>query len=188
MKRATFGVAALCILLWCSAVLAEEKSAGGQTQTSGVERARGQAQNLSPEERAKLREKRATMSAEERAQARTQMREQVAGNRPGAEAVRQKSAAEQIATLKQEHQAVMTDLQNIRQLAAKEKAAETIKALDSLITRHQQEYQKRLQQMEQRLQRAQAAQKGAAQTTPNTDVNESAAQKRVRAAEKRRQK
>lgn len=188
MKRATFGVAALCILLWCSAVLAEEKSAGGQTQTRGVERARGQAQNLSPEERAKLREKWATMSPEERAQARTQMREQLAGNRPGAEAVRQNSAAEQIATLKQEHQAVMTDLQSIRQLAAKEKATETTKALDGLIARHQQEYQKRLQQMEQRLQRIQAAQERDAQATPKTDANEPAVQKRVRAAEKQRQK
>jgi hypothetical protein len=180
---------AVCVLLLCLSVFARETPAGGQTQsqTRRAGQAREQSQNLSPEERAKLREKRGTMSDEERAQARAKTREQLAGNRPGAVAGQPRSAAEQVAALKQEHQAVMVELQTIRQLAAKEKAAETGKALDGLIARHQQEYQKRLQQMEQRLQRVQAAQKNADQAAPKTDADQPASttQKRQRTTETR---
>jgi hypothetical protein len=192
MRRAMVWGVAVCTLLLCLVAFAEEKPAGGQTQaqTGRVERAKGQSRNLSPEERAKLREKWATMSEEERAQARAQMREQIAGNRPGADAGQPRSGADQIAALKQEHQTVMTELQNIRQLAAKEKAAETTKALDGLIARHQQAYQQRLQQMEQRRQRVQAARKNADQPAPKTDADQpaSTAQKRQRPTERPRQK
>jgi len=188
MRRAMVWGVAVCLLLLCSAAWAAEKSADEPSRNRQVQRDRPQ--NLSPEERAKLREKWATMSDEERAQARAKLREQIAGDRPDGEAGRQKSAAEQIAALKQEHQAVMAELQKIRQLAAKEKATETTKALDGLMARHQQAYQQRLQQMEQRMQRIQSAQKNAGPTVPNADPNPPAsnAQKRPRATERQRQK
>jgi hypothetical protein len=162
-----------------TAVGAEEKSAGGQTQaqTGPVEQTAAQSRNLSREEMARIRQKWANMSDEERTQARAKIRQQLAGSRPALGAVQEKSIAEQIATFKQDHQAVMTELQNIRQLAAKEKAGETIKALDALIARRERAYQEKLQLMERRSQRIQAAQKGAGSTAPRTDANEPPAKK-----------
>lgn len=185
MRRAMVWGAAVCILLLCSAAWAAEKSAGEPSRNRQVQRDRPQ--NVSPEERAKLREKWAAMSDEERAQARAKARDQAAGNRPGAGAV-PRGAAEQVATLKQEHQAVMAELQKIRQLAAKEKATETAKALDGLIARRQAEFQKRISQMEQRLQRVQAAQKEGGSTAPKTDTRQPAEATRQKNPGRQRQK
>ncbi len=56
--------------------------------------------------------------------------------------------ANQIAQLKQEHQAAMNELQEIRRLANEEKATKTLGALDRLIARRNQEFQQRLQKLE----------------------------------------
>lgn len=191
MKRAMRWGFVLCLsLIPCSAVFAGEKSTGGQSQTNQVAPARERAQNLSPEERAKLREKWATMSDEERAQARAKLRERLSGDRAGSEAGQPKSVAEQIAALKEEQKATMNELKAIKQLATKEKAVETGKALDGLIARHEQTYQKRLQQLEQRQQRIEAARKGAIKSTPKTDPNNQsgATQKRLKRTGGERQK
>jgi hypothetical protein len=68
-------------------------------------------------------------------------------------AAQKKALTEQLARFKQEHQAVMGELQGIKQLAVKEKAGETAAALDKLIARHEQEYQKRIEPLQQRLKR-----------------------------------
>lgn len=57
----------------------------------------------------------------------------------------------EIAQLKQEHQAAINELQEIRKLAAEEKATRTVAALDKLIARHNQEFQKKLDPRQQRL-------------------------------------
>ncbi len=53
-----------------------------------------------------------------------------------------------IAQLRQEHQAAMNELQEIRKIAAEEKANKTLGALDKLITRRNQEFEQRLQKLE----------------------------------------
>ncbi len=53
-----------------------------------------------------------------------------------------------IAQLKQEHQTAMNELQEIRKVAAEEKATKTLGALDRLITRRNQEFEQRLQKLE----------------------------------------
>ncbi len=191
MKRIMLWSLVLCLsLILCSVVFAGEESAGGQSQTGQVARPGEQPRNLTPEERAKLREKWATMSDEERAQARAKLRERLSGTRPTLDAGQPQSVAQQIAALKQEHQATMSELKAIKVLAAKEKAAETGKALDSLIARHEQNYQKRLQQLEQRQQRIEAIQKGTLKATPKTDPNSQpgATQRQPRGASRVRQK
>jgi hypothetical protein len=77
-------------------------------------------------------------------------------------ALRQKMLNEQLAALKQEHQATVTELQGIKQLATKEKATETAAALDKLIARHEQEYQKKIEPLQQQLKKLEAAQKQSA--------------------------
>ncbi len=81
---------------------------------------------------------------------------------PEGRAVRgdQKALASQIAQLKQEHQAAINELQEIRKLAAEEKATKTVGALDKLIARRNQEFQKRIEPLEQRLKRLEAQGKG----------------------------
>jgi hypothetical protein len=57
----------------------------------------------------------------------------------------------ELATLKQDHQAAMKELQDIKKLAADEKATKTAAALDKLIARHEQEYQKKVEPVQKRL-------------------------------------
>lgn len=196
MRRAMLWGFVLCLsLVLCSVVFAEEKPAGeqsqaGQSQAGQAARPTGRVQNLSPEERAKLREKWATMSDEERAQARAKLRERLSGGRPVPDSGSSQSIADQIVALRQEHQATTNELKAIRQLATKEKATETGKALDGLIARHEQTYQRRLQQLEQRQQRIEAVQKGTTKGTPKTDPNSptGATQKQLKGTGRVRQK
>ena len=81
-------------------------------------------------------------------------------------ATQQKMLNDQLATLKQEHQATVTELQGIKQLAKNEKATETAAALDKLIAKHEQEYQKRIEPLQQALKKLEAAKKDAADKTP----------------------
>ena len=144
------------------AALAAEKPANErvQSQTSRDQRLRGRLQDMSPEEREQMRQKWQSMSEEERAKYRAEIRKRLGGERPSPEAVQQRRTfAEQVASLKRQHQAEIGELQAIRRLAVKEKAKETLQALEKLIARREQEHQKRLTGLQQRLQRIDAARK-----------------------------
>ena len=78
----------------------------------------------------------------------------------GAELQASKTLAHQIAQLKQEHQAAINELEEIKRLAGEEKAAKTLGAVEKLITRRNQEFQKRIEPLQQRLDRLQGQTKG----------------------------
>lgn len=78
----------------------------------------------------------------------------------GAEMRTPKALANQIAQLKQEHQAAINELQEIKKLANEEKATKTSGALDKMIARRNQEFQKRLDPLEQQLKKLEAQAKG----------------------------
>lgn len=71
-----------------------------------------------------------------------------------------KMLADEIAKLKQEHQAVINELEEIKKLAAEEKATKTAAAVDKLITKKNQEFQKKIEPQETQLKKLQEAQKG----------------------------
>ena len=159
MKKIGFLVSVISLAFGLAA-FAQETSGQQPSQAGQTERPRERLQNLSPEERAKIKEKWQTMSEEERAKFRAQMREKSGAERTGPEAVlQQKGVADQIAALKKEHQAAVSELQAIKQLAVKEKAVETAKALDKLMARRDQEFQKRIETLQQRAKRMDAATK-----------------------------
>lgn len=64
-----------------------------------------------------------------------------------------------IAELKQEQQTAVKELDEIKKLAAEEKATKTVAALDKLIALRNQEFQKQLAPLEQQLKNLEAAQK-----------------------------
>lgn len=110
-------------------------------------------QNLSPEERARLREQYQNMTPEERAEFRAKMRERLDTDAQGkAVDARRRAAIAQIAKLKQQHQATVAELQAIRQLATEENAPQTAKRLEQLIARHEKRYAQQMQMLEKRLQ------------------------------------
>ncbi len=170
MKKAVFLVVVTTLVLSLAAFAQTDKSASGPQVQPPADQA-PRLQNLTPEERAKLKEKWQNMTPEERAQFRAKTREQLGGARPGPEATQQRRLlASELAAYKQQHQQLMGQLQSIKQLAVKEKATETAKALDKLIATREEEYQKRVRAMEQRLEKAQAAQKSA--EAPKSEPNQ----------------
>lgn len=78
----------------------------------------------------------------------------------GAEVQASKTLASQIAQLKQEHQGAINELEEIRKLAGEEKATKTQGAVEKLIIRRNQEFQKRIEPLQQRLDRLQGQAKG----------------------------
>ena len=112
---------------------------------------------LSPEERAKLRERWPTMSEEEREQFRNQMRERMGAPRPatGREGRMRMTDRfeEQTSKMRAEHEEFIGELKAIRELAVKEKAKKTVERLEKLINKHQKEYEENLAQLKQRRQR-----------------------------------
>jgi hypothetical protein len=80
-----------------------------------------------------------------------------------------KTLANQIAQLKQEHQAAIKELEEIKKLANEEKATKTAGALDKLIARRNQEFQKRITPLQQRLDKLQGQTKGGAKAKTNSD-------------------
>lgn len=167
MKKIAFVIVVVATLLLSTAAWAEETPANQQVRPQ-TERPRERVQNLTPEERAQLREKWQNMSAEERAQFRARMRENAGGERPGPEAA-QRAFANELAAFKKQYELTRGELQAIRQLALKEKATQTTKALEKLMARHEEQYQRQLKVLQQRLERLQAAQKAAEgqQVEPN---------------------
>jgi peroxiredoxin len=112
---------------------------------------------LSPEERAKLKERWTTMSEEEREQFRNQMRERIGIPRPAAGREGQMRMTErfeeQIATMRAEHEEFIGELKAVRELAVKEKAGKTVEGLDKLIEKHEKKFQENMAQINQRRQR-----------------------------------
>jgi len=112
---------------------------------------------LSPEERAKLRERWPTMTEEEREQFRNQMRERMGVPRPamGREGRMRMTDRfeEQTSQMRAEHEEFIGELKAIRELAVKEKAKKTVERLEKLINKHQKEYEENLAQLKQRRQR-----------------------------------
>jgi len=147
MKKAVFVAAVLAAVLLCVSAFAEEQKAApnSQAQPPAGPGAPAGMKNLTPEERAQLRNK---------------MRERMAAGRPDG-ALQQKVLADQMAALKQQHQVAKGELESIKQLAVKEKATETTKAIEKLIARDEEKYQKQVKALEQRMERLQAAQKAA---------------------------
>jgi chaperonin cofactor prefoldin len=84
-----------------------------------------------------------------------------------------KALADQIAQLKQEHQAAMNELQEIKKLANEEKATKTVGALDKLIARRNQEFQKRIEPLQQRLDKLQGQAKSGDKAKTNGDKRKS---------------
>lgn len=62
----------------------------------------------------------------------------------------------QLAALKREQQAAISELEEIKKLANEEKATKTVGALDKLIARRNQEFQKRIEPLQQRLKKLEA--------------------------------
>jgi len=115
---------------------------------------RGMFGSLSPEERARLRERFQNMSEEERQQFREQMRQRFAGGPPELDrrgALR--GLEQQIEKLRADHEQFIAELREIRELAVKEKATETTKRLERLITKERKDFAEELRGLEQRRQR-----------------------------------
>ncbi len=170
MKKIAFVIVVVATPLLSTAAWAEETPANQQVRPQ-TERPRERVQNLTPEERAQLREKWQNMSAEERAQFRARMRENAGGERPGPEAA-QRAFANELAAFKKQYELTRGELQAIRQLALKEKATQTARALEKLIARNEEDYQKRLKQLEQRQQRLQAARQERGQQVQGSESDE----------------
>ena len=148
-------VAAMVLSLALPAMGRQE--AGDRTRpTEGRER-RPRSQNLSPQERAGLRERWPTMSEAEKEQFRNQMRERFVSARPGMDSEGQRRMSErfeqQVAELRAKHEETVGELKAIRELAAKEKANKTAARLDKLIAKYEEKFEKELAQVEQRRER-----------------------------------
>jgi peroxiredoxin len=127
---------------------------------------------LSPEERAKLRERWTTMSEEERQQFRKQMRERMGTPRPAVGREGRMGMTEQFeeqtSKMRAEHEEFIGELKAIRELALKEKAKKTIEQLDKLIEKYQKKYEESLAQLSQRRQRFDRVMRDR-QRTPGTE-------------------
>jgi len=116
--------------------------------------------DLSPEERAKFKEKWQQMSEEEKEKYRAEMGERFESVRPSAERkAALKNLEDQIAKLKAEQEQYIGELREIRELAVKEKATQTAKRLENLIAKQQKDFTGRLQELEQKRQQLQRAMK-----------------------------
>jgi len=128
--------------------------------------------NLPPEEQAKLKEKRQSLSAEDKAKIGDKVRERVAGPAQSTQGQRGKEIVAEMARLQEQHKGSVTELQAIKQLAVKENAKETAEALTRLIVKHQRRYDLQMQVLQRRLkllQGEQGAKSGAdGQTQPGT--------------------
>jgi hypothetical protein len=172
MRRTVLLVGVATLLLTLSGLAQEQKATNSQvqSQTGASGETQNKARNLTPEERAKLREKMQNMTPEERAQLRQKARERSGATRRAPEAaLQQRVATGEINALKQRHQVAIGELESIKQLAVKEKAVETTKALEKLMARHEEQYQRQLKVLQQRLERLQAPLKAAEgqQVEPN---------------------
>jgi peroxiredoxin len=154
MKRyLLLSVVAGMVLLLAWPALGQQE---GRERSRPLERS-GNTSIISPEERAKLRERWPTMTEEEREQFRNQMRERMGVPRPatGREGRMRMTDRfeEQTSQMRAEHEEFIGELKAIRELAVKEKAKKTVERLEKLINKHQKEYEENLAQLKQRRQR-----------------------------------
>ncbi|HUS71863.1 MAG TPA: redoxin domain-containing protein [Sedimentisphaerales bacterium] len=149
-------VVAVMVLSLALPALGQREAGERRRPAEGRERRAG-SQNLSPEERAGLRERLPQMSEEEREQFRNQMRERFVSGRPGMDSEGQRRMSErfeqQVAELRAKHEEAVGELKAIRELALKEKAKKTAARLDKLIQKHEEKLEKELAQVEQRRER-----------------------------------
>ncbi len=161
------------MMVWSTFARAEETSAGRRERAEGdrptargarpaAPRAQGRRVpgllGLSPEEREKMRERWQNMPAEEREKFRAEMRERFGSVRgPSGRTDTPRVFEQQIAQLKAEQQKTINELREILDLARKEKAAQTAKRVEQLISKRQKAFQERLQALEQRRQRFERA-------------------------------
>lgn len=74
----------------------------------------------------------------------------------------------ELAAVKAAHEAVIAELQEIKKVAAEEKATKTTAKIDQLIARHNDEYKKRIEPLQKKID---AAKKGATDNqTPTTET------------------
>ena len=152
------------MMVWSTFARAEETSARRRERAEGdrptargarpaAPRAPGLS-GLSPEEREKMRERWQNMSVEEREKFRAEVRERFgAMGRPTQREGQPRVFEQQIAQLKKEQEQNIKELREILDLARKEKATQTAKRVEQLISKRQKAFQGRLQALEQRRQR-----------------------------------
>ena len=153
-------VAALTVLVVAWPALGQEEKSQPERKRAlraEAEEALGPAfRDLSPEEKAKWKEKWQQMSDEEKQQLKAQMREKLQSERPELDRkAALKNLEDQIAKLKTEQEQYIGELREIREIAVKEKAAQTVKRLENLIAKQQKEFTGRLQELEQKRQQLQ---------------------------------
>jgi peroxiredoxin len=147
----------LSTLVVCLAILAVALPVRGQQREGARSR---RLRNLSPEERAKLRERWQNMSEEERQEARNQLRQRFASRRPDTDLKAALTQLEQqMETLRTQHEQLIAQLREIHQLAVKEEATQTAQRVEKLITDRQEEFANEIRGMEQRQRRLQRAQR-----------------------------
>lgn len=173
MKRYLISIVIVLVVLVTAWPVFAQAQAGERRTTrppaTGRE-GRGRVGALSPEEAARLRERWRDMSEEEREQFRARMRERFETGRQGMGRRGEMRAFEQqIAKLKAEHEESVGELKAILELAKKEKASETAKRLQKLISKHQKEFDDRLKALEERRQRFQQMLQERTERRPRTE-------------------
>ena len=150
------------LVIWSTFAQAEQADATRRRQRPGSESPAARAarpragglQGLSAEEREKMRQRFQTMSPEEREKFRAEMRERFGQTRrPEGPTDTPRLFERQIAELKKEQAQAIGELQEILEMARKEKAPQTAKRLEALIAKRQQTFQQRIQALEQRRER-----------------------------------
>jgi len=177
MKKTALFVVSLTVLLVGPAVFAQDnkpaeppKEQTDQSQQAGQRRL----ENLTPEERAKLREQWQNMSEEDKAKLKNKLRERATAARQNPQAQRRGGAVEiEIARLKEEHKVNIAELQAIKQLAVKENAKQTAEALTKLIAKREKQYEQQMQVLERRLKAVQGDSETKSGTEGQTQENKS---------------
>jgi hypothetical protein len=155
MKKTALFVVSLVVLLVGPAVFAQNnkpaeppKEQTDQSQTAE----RRRFEDLTPEERAKLRDQWQNMSEEDKAKLKEKIREKAAAAKQNPQAQGRGGAVSiEITRLKEEHKVNIAELQAIKQLAVKENAKETTEALTKLIAKREKQYEQQMQVLERRL-------------------------------------
>jgi len=177
MKKTALFVVSLMVLLVGPAVFAQDSKPAEPpkeqaTQSQTAERRRFE--DLTPEERAKLKEQWQSMSEEDKAKLKNRLRERAASTKQAPQAQgRGGAVALEITRLKEEHKANVAELQAIKQLAVKENAKETAGALTKLIAKREKLYEQQMQVLERRLKAVQGDSEAKSGTEGQTQGNKS---------------
>jgi len=176
MKKTALFVVSLLVLLVGPAVFAQDNKPAEppKEQTDQSQQAGRRLENLTPEERAKLKEQWQSMSEEDKAKLKNRLRERATAARQNPQGQRRGGAAEiEIARRKEEHKVNIAELQAIKQLAVKENAKQTTEALTKLIAKREKQYEQQMQVLERRLKAVQGGSEAKAGTEGQTQGNKS---------------